>query len=394
MTENQNGARAALLAMAFTTLSSSASSPMLASIGEAFPQVPSLFLSMLSTVPSLICIPVAFLCGRLAGKAISFRFLILSGMLCTLISGVGPCFSQSFFSILLWRCLFGCGLGAVLPLLNALTLLLFEKDQAKIQAGNNTMSTNIGAIVFQLGAGFLCGALHWRYAFLIYLLVLPCTLIAWRFLQEPKQVQTENPPSDPSYSRKALRPLYKWCLVYFLYCLLFYSLVTETSAVIMERGFGTSGEAGIVLSLFTVGGVVGGFFYRKISHLKNILFALAFGWMAAGFLVMILSGNLYFLTIGEIMVGLGFGLFVPAVTTAGGLCVPVEYRAKATSTLVIFSNLGSFLSAFFMSAVSRLLEISNILFPFWVSFWGFSALTLFFLAVSRKTNWKIGKSEL
>ena len=383
-------ASAALLALAFTTLSSSASSPMLASIGADFPEVPSLFLSMLSTVPSLICVPVALICGRIAGKRVPFRSLLLFGMAITFLSGIGPFFSRSFYFVLAWRCLFGIGLGLLSPLLNALTLLLFDKEKARTQAGSNTMSTNVGAIVFQLGAGLLCSYYNWRIAFLIYVLILPCMIIAWAFLPEPSSaplmaVQEASPsPKRTDGSRHGLRPVYPWCLLYFLYCLLFYSLVTETSSVIMKSGFGTAGTAGIVLALFTAGGVAGGFLFRKLSHLEYLVFALSFGMMGVGFSIMILASSILPFTAGEILVGIGFGIFIPAVNTTGGLAVPMENRSKAASILVVWSNLGSFLSAFFLSALSRWLGKGEPRFPFFISMSGFFLLALWFLLLAGR----------
>ena len=109
MKQNKNATSYALVALSFLTLASSAVSPVLASVGEAYPDVSSTMISLLTTLPSLLAIPMTLICGHMAGKKVSYRTLTICGLTCNLISGIAPFFTHNFYLIVMWRYLFCCG---------------------------------------------------------------------------------------------------------------------------------------------------------------------------------------------------------------------------------------------------------------------------------------------
>ena len=147
----------------------------------------------------------------------------------------------------------------------------------------------------------------------------------------------------------------------------FYTLVTQTSNVVTKSGFGSAGAAGTVLALFTVGGVLGGILFRRFTGLSKWVFTVTFACMGVGFLIMALSGSLGMLIVGEMLTGIGFGLYSPAKNITVGFLVADTERTRAASILSICGNIGGFLSAFLLSALANLLGISDCRFMFWCS---------------------------
>ena len=90
----QKAASVSLLALAFVQLSSSAVSPALANMSQAFPEVSPALIGMLSTLPSLLGIPCTLLCGKIVGRKISYRTLATFGLVISLVCGIAPAFTN------------------------------------------------------------------------------------------------------------------------------------------------------------------------------------------------------------------------------------------------------------------------------------------------------------
>ena len=163
----------AILVMEFNSLAMSAVSPALENIGAIFPEVPHAFLSMLSTLPALICVPVGVLSTSLVGRRITFRNMSVLGAILLALGGLGPMFAETFPALLFWRLVFGIGMGVMSPMGGALMFSCLNKAEAEVQSSADAISNSVGAIVYQLMGGYLCSAFSWRNTFLVYLLILP-----------------------------------------------------------------------------------------------------------------------------------------------------------------------------------------------------------------------------
>lgn len=145
-----------LLALAFVQLASSAVSPALANMSQAFPEVSPAYIGMLSTLPSFLGIPCTLLCGKIVGRMVSYRTLAIGGMVISLVCGIAPAFTDSFPLMMLWRALFGMGYGIISPLMMPMVMANFHGEEIYRQTSMNAVSTNVGAVVFQLLGGYAC----------------------------------------------------------------------------------------------------------------------------------------------------------------------------------------------------------------------------------------------
>lgn len=357
MRDTKKATGLALISLSFLTLASSAVSPVLASVGQAYPDIPSAMISLLTTLPSLLAIPMTLFCGHIAGKRISYRSLAICGLACNFISGIAPAFTHNFYLLLLFRALFGCGTGILTPLVMPIMMSVFQGDEVHRQASRNAVSTNIGAVMFQMLGGVACARWGWEATFLIYIVILPALFVVAKMLPEPPALSEEDKKKKVSFS--VFAPTIKWCVLYFCHMLLFYVCVTETSSVIFERGFGDSMTAAVILSLVTFSGVIGGWIYKFINGWGIRALGLAYVFLALGYLVMSVCPNVFVMGAGAVIVGIGFGVNMPAIQVFVGMEVPAYARSNAASFANVFGSLGSFFSKFVMTAAAGVFGFQN-----------------------------------
>ena len=381
MNQNKKATSLALIAMSFLTLASSAVSPVLASVGQDYPEIPSTMISLLTTLPSLLAIPMTLLCGRVAGKKIPYRVLAICGLACNLISGIAPFFTHNFYLLLFWRALFGCGTGILSPLIMPIMMSVFKGDEVHRQASKNAISTNIGAVLFQMLGGVACSWWGWEATFLIYIVILPALFIVAKLMPEPPSLSEAEKKKKVSFS--VFRPIWKWCILYFCHMILFYVSVTETSTVIMESGYGSSVMAAVILSLITLAGVLGGWLYKFINKFGIRALGLAYLFLSAGYLIMFFSANVIVMGAGAVLVGIGFGVNMPAIQVFVGMEVPAYARSNAASLQNVFGSLGSFFSKFIISFIVGLLGYENGRFNFVICVAAYIALAVFCFAFAR-----------
>ena len=341
----------ALCAMSFITLASSATSPALSTIAGSFPEASSEAIASIATLSSLTAVPFTILSGLVVGKKIRFRAMALLGLIITTIGGFMPYFATSITQVLVGRAVLGLGTGLLGPIVSTLTLSLFEgKDVAK-QFSRNMMSTNLGAVIFQLAGGFLCNY-SWRMPFFVYLIVLPVAAIVFFCLPEPERIVTRDSVEQKKFNiREVLsRHVIFWGILYALYMACFYAYVTETSGIITRNGYGDSFATAIVLSAFTAFGVLGGYLFYPVNNRAGMkTLAIGFGIEALSCLGIRFSGSLASYLIVSLFFGTGYGMLAPCISYYLGIKLNPEYRAASMAASGLFNHLGSFSSPFIMA---------------------------------------------
>lgn len=397
MNSKKRLASLAILVMEFNSLAMSAVSPALENIGQVFPDVPRAFISMLSTLPALICVPVGIFSTSMLGRKISFRSMAALGALFLFSGGIGPIFAKTFFTLLLWRMVFGIGMGVMAPMGSALLFVCFNKEEAEIQSSADTISNSVGAIVYQLLGGYLCSSLGWNSTFLVYLLILPTmgfVLFALCRIDVAKQrflIDRDSGFRTKKSSAKYGRNFWCWCGLYGLFCILFYPLVTDMSALVLNNGYGNANAVSVILSCYTVGGALGGFLYHfpAIRRMNTKVFALVFSVAALGFFSIIQATNVLVLVMGAFIFGIGYGIFTAAIIIFAGYSVPRELRMGVMSRILVFTGLGEFASAFIISFIkNQVFHSSNDRFSYMFSFACLVILAALFLVKPTQKSYE------
>ncbi|TZE79994.1 MFS transporter [Calorimonas adulescens] len=332
--------------------------PAIQNIAEAFPQIDFTTILLVSTLPSLFIIPSTVLAGMLAGNKMRYKTLLIVGILLFVIAGTAPAFMNDFTAILISRAVFGIGLGIISPLGNALILKLFDGQERANMLGLSTIVMNIGGIVLQMLGAILC-SINWHYAFLAHLLGIISLVIVLFMLPEPeREVQAAG--------EKIKMPtvIYIISLLFGIATMLNYPMLVNMSTIIITGNLGNAASAGVVLSMFTVGGMVAGAIFGKLYQYTN-RFAISVGLLivsiGAGFVYY--ANNLVLLTVGATLVGIGFSIVMPAVMMIIGMVVPPAGFAAASGILMAFMNLGGFVSPYYIDLLAKISGQDPVRFP-------------------------------
>lgn len=359
-----------LASIAFVQMSHGGITPALAVIGSTFSAGTQTNMAMLNTLPVLLSIPASYIAGRYAGQRKSYKTWILVGLLLVLIGGLTGFFCTDLTGLFICRGVVGVGLGTVVTLVSSLTLRCYEGSAAAKQLALNSMSANVGSILFQLIGGYMC-LIGWKYTFLCYLIVsMPLAAVVLCLPQQAGMVSVQEKKQE---NKPPIKTICFWCCIYFLFFIAFYVFVNNMSWVIVGNGYGTSADVAWVLSVFNIGGLCGGALYRKhLFKLGPYVFLTALLLCGMGFGCVILAKELWVLYGAAILFGGGFGIFVPAAMYYGGTSVEAAQRSTMVSYMSIANNLGGFSSAYLLSAACALLGLEGRIMHFYLGIGVFS----------------------
>lgn len=375
-----------LCAMSFILLAASATSPALATIADSFPNAPASVVSSIATISNLFGVPFMIVTGVIGGKRAGFRQLAIIGLSLVAVGGLIPFFSTDLIQILLGRAILGIGTGLSNPIISTLTLSLFEADDTAKQFSRNMMSTNVGAVIFQLSGGFLCQA-GWRMSFLAYLVVIPVLVIVVFMLPEPERIIRKNGELRFSVSKVLTPHVIFWSTVYALYMMFFYPFVTEISGILATENLGGAMTSALILSIHTGFGVLGGFLFYHINRVIRIfIFSVGFGMCALGYSGLAISSNIASIALSAIVFGTGYGILGPAINYYLGRTLEPEYRAASVATENLFSSIASFLSPFVLASIKNVFDVSFNRLSFIICAAFFVVATLYFVCYAFLLN--------
>ncbi|MDI3482059.1 MAG: hypothetical protein PWQ97_1714 [Tepidanaerobacteraceae bacterium] len=383
MNKNKTLVSIAVMSIYFIAMGVGTITPAIQNIAEAFPQIGFTTILLVSTLPSLFIIPSTILAGILAGNKMKYRTLLIIGILLFLIAGACPAFMNDFTAILISRAVFGIGLGIISPLGNALVLKLFDGQERANMLGLGTVVMNIGGIALQMLGAVLC-SINWHYAFLAHLLGVISFVLVLFMLPEPKK---EEQPLEQKAQEKINMPfaVYIISLLFGIATMLNYPMLVNMSTIIITGNMGNAASAGVVLSMFTVGGMVAGAIFGKLYQYTN-RFAMSVGMLmeAIGMGFVYYANNLMLLTMGATLVGLGFSIIFPSVMMLVGMVVPPAGFAAASGILVAFMNLGGFVSTYYIALVAGISGQDAVRFPIFLSMVIYGIATLVYSLAKLK----------
>jgi len=386
--KNKTFLKIAVLSVFFVQMGVGTITPVIANIGAAFPDVPFTTLLLVSTMSVIMTVPATLISGRLAGTVVKYKTLLIIGMILFIGGGVAPYFmtTASFSAILAVRAIFGIGLGIVTPLGAALIISFFDGEVRAQMMGLSNVVANVGGILFQLLGGFV-GAISWEYAFLIHGLGI-LTLVIILFMPEPEAV-----PVQSSNEAKPKLPgvVFAHGALIFFAMVLIYPMLTNMSTIIAASSMGTASDAAMVLTMFTVGGMLGGLIFAKaFGFFKSNTMPVGVLLIALAMTSIGLGGSIAFMYIGTTIAGIGLSFIMPTMFMNLGAIVHPSQMPTASGIVTASMNVGGFCSAYFYAILSGIMGVDmavNIKFPFYVAMICFAAigLALFFIKPKSQT---------
>ncbi len=388
MKKNKITAIIAIMLLAFLTVSNGATTPALASIGQAFPNVDRSTLIMLSTLPMLALVPFSILSGKLAGNKIKYRTLALVGSLFIVVAGISPYFLNDFYAILIARGFCGVGVGLVSPLYSTLILNLFEGKMRENLMGTARFVASIGGMIFQMLGGLLC-AINWRYTFFTYILCAIAFVLIFFMLPEPPKIEKQVAVDGVKQKGGITRVAFAWIILYTFLTFFTYPFYVNMSLLVAQNNLGTAAASGFILTMSSVGGMIASTLFGAVFRFaKRKTLPIGFSLCAVTFTIMIFGNSVPAFAVAAAISGFAFGLIYPAILMYVGLEVTPAARAFAMALMMALPDLAMFSTSYFFSFIKSAFNITydRYIFVIGLVFYIVCIIVLSFVKVKAKED--------
>ena len=357
---------------ALTSLPGLAVSPILGQLTTIFPYATELDIQMLTSLPSLLIIPFVLLAGKLAEKR-DFVRLLKVGLWMFAASGVLYLFSDKMWQLMVVSALLGIGSGLIIPLSTGLVSRYFTGEYRVTQFGYSSAITNVTLVVATAVTGYLA-EVNWHMPIVVYLLPLVSLLLVGYLKGDTGQPQkTEDTATVvPEESKRAIPGKYGIHVRHLLQLMLFYGVTTYVVLAVtfdlpflMEAHHFSSGNSGLMISLFFLAIMAPGFFLGHIVKWvgKHTKFYSLLS-IAAGLLLIWISPKEWLIIPGCMLVGLGYGVIQPLIYDETVATAIPEKTTLALAFVMVMNYLAILLSPFITDFFQTLFHTNSKEFPF------------------------------
>lgn len=366
---------------ALNALPGLAVSPILGKMSTIFPKSTELDIQMLTSLPSLLIIPFIILSGKLTEK-INNILLLQVGLAIFTLSGILYLVATKMWQLIAISALLGVGSGLIVPLSTGLISRFFIGSNRTKQFGYSSAITNITLVLATILTGYLA-EVNWHLPFLVYLLPI-ISLILSVYLK--KSMEAEPIPNIPKVSTvptsspttksvtDALHNFNKYGIDVknLIQIMVFYGLATYLVIIVsfnlpflMKEYHFTSGNSGIMISLFFLAIMTPGLFLNKIISLfknKTLYFTLVS--IGLGFILILIAPTEWLIAPGCILIGLGYGVIQPYVYDKTTRTATPKKTTLALAFVMAMDYLAILLCPFIIDLASSLLHIHTQQFAF------------------------------
>ncbi len=371
--------------------------PIMASVAQAFPEIPYATVTWLYSMPKIIIIPFALLSGYLAGRKVKFKTMALLGLGIISIAGIAPAFLNEFWEILASRMVLAVGLGLQAPIGPALVMRFFAdpaKRSTMLGLGNGVL--NGASIVTGMLVGNLC-LINWHVSFLAYGLMAILFVATLVCLKEPPAVSVQGEASLGRSARKTGVPpiVLLLCGFFALVDCVWMPISMDLSSVLVANGWGDSATTGYLISLISLAGFLVSMVFGIYCHwLRYFNIAGSLALMALASALICFADDVAMIGVGLFLGGAAFALIICGIQNEiGALCQPAQ-MAFATGLFMVFEHLGGFLSSWWLALVLGIFGQEAYLAPAGVGvvFFALSAVALGFYGAWRKRTARVRSS--
>ena len=360
---------------ALTSLPGLAVSPILGDLTKIFPKATDLDIQMLTSLPSLLIIPFILLGGKLTEK-VDFVRILKIGLWLFAASGILYLISNKMWQLIVVSALLGIGSGLIIPLSTGLISKYFVGTYRVKQFGLSSAITNFTLVIATAVTGYLA-EVSWHLPFLVYLL--PLIYILWvGHLKESRSDAAVKPSSQstaPSGQTAAVDTggsKYGIHIKHLLQIMLFYGVTTFivlavifNLSFLMEKHHFSSGNSGLMISLFFLAIMAPGFCLDKIvDELKERTKAYSLLSMAVGLALIWIAPIEWLIIPGCILVGLGYGIIQPMLYDKTTHTALPQKATMALAFVMMMNYLAILLYPFIIDFLQNLFHTQSQEFPF------------------------------
>ena len=344
-----------VLAITSLVFGQRAVSPALADIAKAFPEKSTQAIQFIMTVPSLLIMVSTLICGQLSRK-LGKKTLVIIGMILFGMGGISPALFGNLTFIFIMMGILGAGIGFLVPLSQSLLADYFEGRDREVFMGYRSSTASIFGMVFSLLGGSLC-AIHWRFTFYTYLIVVPMLLLVLAKMPEPESQQTAKKGAKAAVLTGRM---WFYVAMYFLYNVAGIALATNAAFVMTASKIGNARTIGIIMTISSVGAIAAGFMLGLVTKVfKGFTLVFALGFLSLGFIMLNYVNTAHTFVLAFALFGFGFGTFNPTMVLKIIASVPKPSTTLALSILTCALGIGQFISPIFFSFVNGMLGLQG-----------------------------------
>lgn len=359
---------------ALTSLPGLAVSPILGDLTKIFPKATDLDIQMLTSLPSLLIIPFILLGGKLTEKVDYVRILKV-GLWLFAASGILYLISNKMWQLIVVSALLGIGSGLIIPLSTGLISRYFVGAYRVKQFGLSSAITNFTLVISTAVTGYLA-EVSWHLPFLVYLLPLISILLIGHLRTNQPGMDSAATATDSSATEQSIAEVgsskYGIHVKHLAQLMLFYGVTTYiVLAVIfnlpflMEKHHFSSGNSGLMISLFFLAIMVPGFALDKIvGTLKERTKAYSLLSMALGLLLIWIAPIEWLIIPGCILVGFGYGVIQPMLYDKTTHTALPEKTTLALAFVMMMNYLAILLYPFIVDFFQGIFHTKSQEFPF------------------------------
>jgi len=317
-------------------------------------------LSMIQTLPTLVCVPSIFLSGWLLTR-ISKKWICVIGWIIYGLCGLTLFFIADYRIFLVVRGMMGVGLGLVNPQSRSMIAHVLSRDKVAHTMGYLSMFGGFVSFTLAISMGYVA-SINWRLGLLVFpILTLIAVSLALAFVPtvpvEPKRATLIQEGKHEPLNKFVVA---MWIAGPIVFCI-DTVIQVKTSLYVRELGLGASTVSGWVAAASALGTFFGGFlfgFWHK--RLRRWLFPVACMWSAFGYLILCTAHSIPQLLIGGFIVLNGsVGTLNPYLTSRVALAAPVSRKSMAITILTVGNFLGQFMATYYIAAMDKILGGSS-----------------------------------
>ncbi|KRK49805.1 major facilitator superfamily permease [Companilactobacillus kimchii DSM 13961 = JCM 10707] len=305
----------------------------------------------ISTIPNLGIIAGIFISSVLV-NFLGQKKTVMFGLIVALIFGITPVFSNNYYVVIISRLLLGVGIGLFNSLAISMISDFYGGDELSTMMGFQSSVSSLGSSILSFLVGYLI-AFGWHATFIIYAIALPIMIIFGLVIPN---VENKSVKHEKSVHQKVNLPVILISVMTFFIYAFFMVVTVKLADLLTYKNMGTGSQAATILGVFTLVSMAIGFAYGFVHKLlKQYTLVVGFSLMAIGFAILSRAASIANVTIGVVIVGLGFALVIPFIYTIINTIAPKGSENLASSVMLIFTNVGVFISPTLINYLSGLM---------------------------------------
>jgi MFS family permease len=308
--------------------------------------------SQIGSFPALFSIIASFLAGRFAGTKVKYKTLLLASLFISFAGGSLPVFIRTWPVILFSRACVGWNAGICFALPPALIMKFYQGDDQKNRLGIANAFGSIGGTIILFFSGLLVG-ITWYLAFAVNLLAVLGFLFILFGMSEPEAEVQKMPDAGERVKAKLPAPIIVNCVTIALmsmFCLPGLALVS----IIAERVGGTAVQGGTVSIMYSISATLVSMVFGPLyKTFKKFMTPLCLFLITAGLAILYNASSLFAAGLGMFLVGMSL-VAIPSFLLDNSRYVTPQSATFATALLMVFLNIGIFLTGTFIQVSAKL----------------------------------------